>query len=382
MEQLVFITLSLTKGGAERVICNMCNDYFAERYEVTIISLMKAEPEYHLDDRIRLITIDRTEEEARQNLGLRFLRRRKVLYRVMEQLAGKKVRLRAVISFLPEPNMIACSLRRQLGLPLIISVRNAPSVEYRGKARYVLMRLLYPKADAYVFQTKEAKKYFSFSRHITSNSMVIPNPLAVQFVANTDGEARKRVEDADFCVLAVGRLEAQKNYGRLLTVFEAFYRRHKEGRLIICGEGSGRNMMEQFVSEHGLENCVRLSGNTDDILAQYVSADAFIMTSDYEGMPNALLEAMACGLPVISTDCPCGAPAELIENGKNGILVPMEEENSMQAGLTEALERLLTDREFAAGLGREAKNVRSKFAPERIYAQWDALIARIVDGKE
>ncbi len=381
MDKLVFITLSLTKGGAERVICNMCNEYFADRYDVTVISLMRAEPEYRLDERIRLICVDRTEEESRQNLGTRFLRRRKALAGMLRQMEAEGGKPCAVISFLPEPNMIACSLRRALRLPLIISVRNAPSVEYRGKVRYLLMRLLYPKADAYVFQTNEAKKYFSFSGHMTSNSTVIPNPLASEFMAKKTGEGRKREQGGTFRVLAVGRLEAQKNYERLLAVFETFYQRHADSRLVICGEGSEREMISRYIAEHGLKESVFLPGNTDDMPAQYAAADAFIMTSDYEGMPNALLEAMACGLPVISTDCPCGAPAELIESEKNGILVPMGDEEQIRSALSAGLERIYGEPEFAAKLGDGAEYVRTKFSPERIYAGWDALIARTA-GRE
>lgn len=386
MEQLVFVTLSLTKGGAERVICNMCNEYFAERYLITIISLMAAEPEYRLDGRIRLIRLDETIKQAEQNLASRFLRRRKALLRVLRQLEKEGRRPLALISFLPEPNMIVCSLKRTLELPVIISVRNAPAVEYRGKIRYLLMRVLYPHADGYVFQTKEAKAYFSFSRHITARGAVIPNPLCADFT----GSVKKRRRSADkiagqregFRVLAVGRLEAQKNYGRLLAVFEAFHKKYRESSLMICGEGSERAKTQQFVAEHGLSGCVSLPGNVDDIAAQYEAADVFVMTSDYEGMPNALLEAMACGLPVIVTDCPCGAPAELVQNGENGILVPMRNEEQIRTELLEGLERLYAEPELADRLGEKAKNVRNTLSPRQIYAQWEALIMRTSEGKE
>lgn len=383
MEQLVFVTLSLTKGGAERVICNMCNEHFAERYHITIISLMAAEPEYRLDERIRLIRLDETIKQAEQNLASRFLRRRKALLRVLRQLEKEGKRPLALISFLPEPNMIVCSLKRTLKLPVIISVRNAPTVEYRGKVRYLLMRVLYPHADAYVFQTKEAKGYFSFSRHITAHSAVIPNPLSAEFTGDMHERADKIAGQREgFRVLAVGRLEAQKNYERLLAVFEAFHKKCRESSLMICGEGSERAKTQQFVAEHGLSGCVSLPGNVDDIAAQYEAADAYLMTSDYEGMPNALLEAMACGLPVIVTDCPCGAPAELVQSGENGILIPMRNEEQIRTELLEGLERLYAEPEFADRLGEKAKNVRNTLSPKRIYVQWEALIMRTSEGKE
>lgn len=381
MNHIVFLTLSLTKGGAERVISNMCNDFFVGRSRVTVISLMKAEPEYTLHPDIRLITVDEDERDYLAAMPVRFVRRRNRLKRLLCGL--KKDAAQVVISFLPEPNMLACSLKRAVRMPVVISVRNAPAVEYGTRLRYLLMRLLYPKADAYVFQTKEAKAYFSFSAHITARGVVIPNPLSAEFIGDVHGRPDKMAGQREgFGVLAVGRLEAQKNYGRLLAVFEAFHKKYRESRLTICGEGSERAEIEQFVAEHGLSGCVSLPGNVDDIGAQYEAADVYLMTSDYEGMPNALIEAMACGLPVVVTDCPCGAPAELVRNDENGILVPMGNEERTREGLLAGLERLYTEPDFAERLASSAQNVRETLAPNRIYAQWDRLIGRVIGGKE
>lgn len=381
MNHIVFLTLSLTKGGAERVISNMCNDFFVGRSWVTVISLMKAEPEYTLHPDIRLITVDEDERDYLAAMPVRFVRRRNRLKRLLCGL--KKDGAQVVISFLPEPNMLACSLKRAVRMPVVISVRNAPAVEYGTRLRYLLMRLLYPKADAYVFQTKEAKAYFSFSAHITARGVVIPNPLSAEFIGDVHGRPDKMAGQREgFGVLAVGRLEAQKNYGRLLAVFEAFHKKYRESRLTICGEGSERAEIEQFVAEHGLSDCVSLPGNVDDIGAQYEAADVYLMTSDYEGMPNALIEAMACGLPVVVTDCPCGAPAELVRNDENGILVPMGNEERTREGLLAGLERLYTEPDFAERLASSAQNVRETLAPNRIYAQWDRLIGRVIGGKE
>ncbi len=408
MKHLVFLTLSLTKGGAERVISNMCNDFFVGRCRVTVISLMKARPEYALHPDIRLIEVDGDERDYLASMPVRFARRRKKLKRLLRGL--KKEGAQAVISFLPEPNMLACSLKRAIGMPVVISVRNAPAVEYGTRLRYLLMRLLYPRADAYVFQTKEAKAYFSFSRHITARGVVIPNPLSAEFIGDAhgrtgttaqqksgapasgsaadgardsgDGKTERDGKKESFLVLAVGRLEAQKNYGRLLAVFQVFHEKHRESSLMICGEGSERAEIGRYVKEHSLGDCVSLPGNVDDIAAQYEAADAYLMTSDYEGMPNALIEAMACGLPVVVTDCPCGAPAELVHNEENGILVPMGNEKQTREGLIAGLERLYAEPDFAERLAQNAQNVRETLAPNRIYAQWDRLIGQVTAGKE
>ncbi|MDE5818218.1 MAG: glycosyltransferase family 4 protein [Lachnospiraceae bacterium] len=363
MEQLVFVTLSLTKGGAERVICNMCNEYFAERYRVTIISLMKAEPEYRLDERIRLLTVDEEVQGAAESLPVRFLRRRKKLKTLLRGL--KKEGAQVIISFLPEPNMLTCSLKRAVKMRLIISVRNAPSVEYRGKVRYLLMRLLYPKADAYVFQTKQAKEYFSFSDHITKNSTVIPNPIARGFIGCPASQNRKKE------IVAVGRLEEQKDPVLLLEAFAQVHGQFPEYRLLLYGEGSLKEKLLDEIRRYGLEDAAFLKGNAERIEELIKDASLFVLSSRYEGMPNALMEAMAMGVPCVAADCPCGGPAELIRHGENGLLVPVGDKEK----LAEAMAAMLRDSGRAQQMGIRAQEIGERLKPEAIYEKWEQLVS-------
>lgn len=362
MEQLVFVTLSLTKGGAERVICNMCNEYFAERYHVTIVSLMKAPPEYRLDERIRLLTVDEQERDAKDSLPVRFMRRRKKLKKLLRGLT--KEGAQAIISFLPEPNMIACSLKHAVGTRLIISVRNAPSVEYRGKLRYLLMRLLYPRADAYVFQTQQAREYFSFSHHITQNSAVIPNPIAREFIGRPASQNRRKE------IVAVGRLEEQKDPLLLLEAFAKVHGQFPEYRLLLYGEGSLKERILDEIRRLQLAESVLLKGNAEHIDEQIRDASLFVLSSRYEGMPNALMEAMAMGIPCVSTDCPCGGPAELIGQGENGLLVPVGDSKK----LAEAMSYMLLDHERAQQMGIRAQEIGRSLKPEAIYQKWEQMI--------
>lgn len=367
MEQLVFLTLSLTKGGAERVICNMCNEYFVKRYQVTIISLMNAEPEYRLDERVRLLTVDEQQRDVSESLPVRFLRRRKKLKVLLRSL--KKEGARCVISFLPEPNMIACSLKRTVGFRLVISVRNAPAVEYRGKVRYLLMRMLYPKADAYVFQTNQAKAYFSFSDHIMKNSAVIPNPVAREFIGRLASADRKKE------IVFVGKLEEQKDPMCLLQAFTAVHGQFPDYRLMIYGEGSLRQRLCDEITRLGLQESVSLNGNAKQVETVIRDASLFVLCSRYEGMPNALMEAMALGVPCISTDCPCGAPAELIRHGENGLLVPAGDAEK----LSEAMAQMLSDPDGAGQMGIRAQKIVEDYDPERIYEKWEEIVRACVE---
>lgn len=363
MEKLIFLTLSLTRGGAERVICNMCNEYFVEKYDVTIISLMAAKPEYPLDERIHFVTLDETEEEYQQNMAVRFLRRRRALAKCLSRLCADGVP-KALISFLPEPNMLICSLSGRYDCPIIISVRNDPVKEYGSTVRNLLMGKLYPRADKYVFQTQMARDYFAFSEHIMANSYVIPNPLNREFL-DVEPSAKRTRE----CV-AVGRLEEQKDPLLLVRAFERLHRELPDITLSFYGEGSLHELLQTEIEQRGLGDCIFLRGNTRDVRDAIKDAALYVLCSKYEGMPNALMEAMALGLPCVATDCPCGGPAFLIEEGVNGLLVPVGEEES----LVQAMRRILTNSEEAEKMGEQARNIIDKLNPDNIYHSWERLL--------
>lgn len=364
MEQLIFLTLSLTKGGAERVICNMCNEHFVKQYRVTIISLMAAEPEYDLNPDITVLHVDERPEQYRQNMAVRFARRRTGLASLLKKLECADGKIGALISFLPEPNFLITSLAPRRGYPVIISVRNDPAKEYASKVRRLLMKLLYKRADGYVFQTREARDYFSFSSHIIKNSAVIPNPLGKEFL-NVPVRAFTGKE-----IVSVGRLEPQKAPMSLIHAFAGIHAEFPEYRLLFYGEGSLREEMQEEIKKAGLDEKIIIKGNTDRIKDDVGQASLFVLPSLYEGMPNALMEAMALGVPCVATDCPCGGPRSLIQSGENGILVPVGDERE----LGKAMAHLLRDLPKAALMGRRAQEITKELAPERIYQQWDRLI--------
>lgn len=364
MEQLIFLTLSLTKGGAERVICNMCNEHFVKQYRVTIISLMAAEPEYDLNPDITVLYVDKKPEQYRQNMAVRFVRRRKGLASLLKKVEHEGGRIGALISFLPEPNFLITSLSPRRGYPVIISVRNDPAKEYASKVRHLLMKLLYRRADGYVFQTREARDYFSFSTHIIKNSAVIPNPLGKEFLdVSTQAFSQKEI-------VSVGRLEPQKAPLLLIHAFAGIHAEFPEYRLLFYGEGSLREEMQEEIKKAGLDEKIVLKGNTDRIRDDVGQASLFVLPSVYEGMPNALMEAMALGVPCVATDCPCGGPRSLIKPGENGILVPVGDEQELGRAMADLLRNLPK----AALMGRRAQEITKELAPERIYQQWDGLI--------
>lgn len=369
MKHIAFLTLSMSKGGAERVIANLCNEYLVHHYHITIITCMNRPLDYELEDTIQVITVDENVEEAKQNMAVRFLRRRGRLRKILGELSPD-----ILLCFLPEPNMLACSLKRSwclrnsLRFPIIISVRNDPVREYKGKIRYLMMRLLYPKADGYVFQTKDAMAYFDFNKHIRETACIIPNPLSRAFIGVQKADRR------DKRIVSVGSLSKQKNQKLLVDAFGKIYQKYPAYKLEIYGEGSLREELQRYIDEKGLRSQIIMPGQSHEIVEKINSAALFVLSSDYEGMPNALLEAMALGLPCISTDCPCGGPRFLIEDSVNGRLVPVGDAEA----LSNAMDEMLSDAFRAEQMGIQAKKIQDKLQPDKIYQMWETYLNRFI----
>lgn len=358
MKHIVFFTLSMMRGGAEGVIARLCNDCFCKQYRITVVTCMNCPVEYKLDEKIELLCLDEAGAVYR-NKGERFLKRRKKLKSLLDKIAPD-----LLISFLPEPNFLVLSLKGRYPFPTIISVRNDPVREYRNKVYYLLMRMLYPKADGFVFQTKQAGNYFSFSKHIDEAKVIIPNPLGNEFLN------LEKVSERERKIVHVGRLDSQKNQKMLLYAFREILKKHSDYILEIYGEGKLREELEQLRDELGLQKKVHFCGNVPNLRNRIQNAAVFVLSSDYEGMPNALMEAMAIGIPVVSTDCPCGGPEYLIENGKTGKLVPMGKTEELSNAVIEVLDNPQEAEEMAI----HAMERMKEFYPEAIFPLWENYI--------
>ena len=165
----------------------------------------------------------------------------------------------------------------------------------------------------------------------------------------------------------MGRLEPQKNRRLLIEAFSDVYKKYPEYTLDIYGEGSQENELKQLILELGLNNSVVLHGNVNDVHRQIADAEMFVLSSDYEGLSNALLEAMMMGLPCITTDC-AGA-AEAVENGVDGIIIPIRDRNKM----TEAMEKLISDASLRKQFSEKAVEHSKQFQVGNVIAQWEQL---------
>ena len=353
---LMFYINSLNRGGAQRVLVQLAGRFAAAGWHSVLVTSFVSKDEYPLPPGVERVSIE--QEQLRQGALRRNLSRIAALRALIRQYAPA-----ALISFMAEPNFRAVLAARGLPVKTIVSVRNDPNREYGGRASGFVGRHILPLADGCVFQTRDAMAWFPevFQRR----SAVIMNQVSERFF-----EEAPAAEHHD--IVAVGRLNPQKNHALLIRAYAALGQ--VEDRLIIYGEGELLQELSALVRELKLEGRVLLPGLSDNVPRDIKGAKLFVLSSDYEGMPNALIEAMSLGLACISTDCPCGGPRELIRDGENGFLVPVDDVGAM----AEKLLTLMEDPALAERMGREAGRVQEHFAPERVNAGWEAYLLSVL----
>lgn len=229
------------------------------------------------------------------------------------------------------------------------------------KVRARMDERLVRKFDRFVVLTEEDAKMWGEMPNIR----VIPN--AANFIAQKySGCSEKRV-------IAVGRLDYQKSFDRLILVWEKVHEKIPDWRLDIFGQGEWKAMLQGMIDERGLQDCVRLNGPTKDIGKEYAESSMLVMSSHYEGFPMVMIEAMACGLPAVCFDFKCG-PRDIIVEGENGLIVP----DGDIEGLAEAIVRLMRDEELRKRMGENAKRVVETYSEERVMGQWINLYEEII----
>lgn len=363
--KVLFHINSMGKGGAERVV-SILSEYFAkDGYEVVVATQWYAGEEYPLFYKVKRIHVGLSKKDEKKNRLYRAIKRATNFRK-----AVRKEKPDIVISFCNKANFRSAYCMLGMKTPLLVSVRNDPKKDYAPYKRAT--KWMEKKAAGCVFQTPDARDFFDpFFRE---KSRIIFNPLSESCLNR--GE---RVEKRDSRIVTVGRITVQKNQLLLLRAFAKIHEKYPKMQLEIYGEDDGqgsKQKMEQFLEQKGLKNKVHFMGQSSHVEKDIVNAALFVLSSDYEGMPNALIEAMALGLPVISTDCPCGGSGLLIEDGISGLLVPTGDEEK----LAEAMESLLSDRERAERLGQEAGKVVEKVNPDKIYREWKEYVDELVQG--
>ncbi|SRR5579883_1020851 len=362
---LVINSLSpINYGGAERVISMMAN-YWAEKgWKITLLTFdnITEITFYELNSCIIHIPLGIAGDSLNLMSGIynnlkRIQTLRSTIY---------KSKADAVISFMSTTNVLSLLATRWLDIPVIVSERNHPLKHSMGMGWEQLRQLTYPFADRIVVQTEMVKNFFP--SQMQSLFCTIPNPVSLP---PTQQELSDKLLDKP-SLIAIGRLHKQKGFDLLLQAFAKLKDLYPEWKLTILGEGSLRSELETLRNQLELGDRVHFLGLVKNVYAFLKQADVFVMSSRFEGFPNALCEAMACGLPVISTDCPSG-PREIIRDGIDGLLVPNEDVSALAA----AMDRLMSNGEERKRLAAHAPEVTERFNLEKIMGIWEALLEQV-----
>lgn len=350
-------------GGAERVCCNLANYLANKGHRVKLLTMAETEKTYELNDNITLTTL--LPIQKRNNLYHRTIGRINGLIKYLI----KEKEENAYIVMLPKTIDLLIKFRGLTDAKIIISERGNPEA-YNSKTQYRMKRCAL-KCDGYVFQTKDAFEWYK--KYVDGKKIaIIPNAINPEFIGNNNCEIRKKE------IIAVGRLSTQKNFELLINAFIAIAADFPLFSLVIYGEGSERERLQYLIDKSGLSERIILAGNVSDMAKHYSEAYAYVLSSNYEGMPNALIEAMASGLPCIATDCPVGGPRYLIQNGQNGVLIPVGSEND----LINALKMIMSNEKFARQIGRKAEKIQDELSPSSVYSKWEMYISSIVNKGE
>lgn len=360
--RICFFISGLRGHGAERVLTFLANEWSTRGRGVVILTMEdgRESPFYPLAPGIELRQLDLLTAGSSPLAGLAHNFQRIVRIR----RAIREARPSVLVSFIDRANILAVLASRGLGIPVVISERTDPSRRSLGRIWTALRDLAYPRADAVVFQSRAVRDWFPSP--VRAKGVVIPNPVPPPPGPRAPGKEGFRR------LVAIGRLAPIKGFDLLLPAFAEASARVPGWTLEIWGEGPERPALEAQIRQLGLADRVRLPGQTDRPFEVLLAADLFVLPSRAEGFPNALAEAMACGLPVLSTDFG-GAVLEMVEDGVDGVLVPPED----PPALAEALVRLMGDPEARRRLGARAGQLAERCSAAQVLAQWDETLARV-----
>lgn len=370
--RITFVINALEAGGAERVLTTVANCWAARGWRVTVISLDdgKTPPFYEFHPAIEhrplgLAAISNSVLDGFRNNARRISGLRKAI-RASEP--------DAVISFIDKTNVLTLLALLATSIPVIVSERTDPNRIRIRRSWNLLRRLTYLAARHIVVQTETAKAFFPIS--LQRRVSIIPNPVVLPRFDKADRPPDSS-HPARKAVIGLGRLAEVKGFDLLVRAFAIAAPAQPDWDLEIWGDGPQRPLLENLTTELELDGRVRMPGVTRDPFGQLKRADLFVLPSRVEGFPNALCEAMASGLPVVSFDCESG-PRHIIRNGVDGLLVP---QGDVQA-LAEAMNRLMSSPEERSRLAGRAPEVLERFGLEHVISMWEHIIEEVCNGRE
>jgi glycosyltransferase involved in cell wall biosynthesis len=358
--KIVLCISSICGGGAERAMSLLANHWAGRGDDVVLVTFQRSPRDYPLDPRVERVCLEMSDVsrgflDATSNNWRRLRALRTVLRASNASVA---------VSFEDRMNSLVLLAATGTGIRCVVSERTDPRRHAIGRVWGALRRVTYPFTDALVVQTEAVRGWGAGIVLDRSRVHAIPNPVrCMRAFRRSDSGAAYRT------VVAVGRLIPAKGFDLLLRAFASIADKSPDWRVVIAGEGPERAKLLALADSLGIAGRVTLTGWLEEPGYLLTSAGVYVLPSRYEGFPNALLEAMACGVPVIATAC-TGA-SEIVTDGVDGVLVPVDS----HVELARALRRLMQDDGLRARLAQCAQAVSERYKMDAVSRRWDEIMA-------
>lgn len=354
MKSLLILISSLGEGGAERVACRLASELSdTGRYNVYIMPFSKTVHSYHISENVKVLNYAPFVLRKKRNLLLFLKKAYSSLHMYAALFAFQhKYKPDVTLSMLLTPNVFNVLI--PYGGRKVLSERNNP--RRKGFIQFILSKWTYQHGDLIIFQNKTVRDLFSL--RITQKSCILPNPVSVACTARPE-RCRK--------IVNAGKLKPQKNQLLLVRAFASFYRTHADYTLVIYGQGPLKEKLEEEIRKLGLKDAAFIKPFSDDLHKEIADAEIFVLSSDYEGQPNALMEAMMMGIACISTDYD-GEP--VISDHETGLIV----DKGDPAALANAMSLLADDAELRSLLEQNAREYMNGYSPDKVIPQWEKAL--------
>lgn len=359
---LGFIIPTMYRGGAERAMSIVCNKMVERGHNVTLMLTEDATDRKNpLDERIEIVDLT-------NDINKYLLKIPRYVDDISKVIKDRKLDL--VVSFIVRTNVSAILACKKAKIPVIVSERNDPYSIPADFTSRILRNVVYRYSDGFVFQTKYARDYFP--KKIQDRSVIIMNPTSHEIA-----ELPQSIKKEDV-IISASRLEEQKNLPMLIEAFSRLEKEYPTYRVDIYGVGGHKDNIQKIINDKGLVHKIVLKGLVIDVIQRVASSNIFVLCSNFEGFSNALVEAMCAGTACIATDSPTYGNREIIEDGKNAFLIPV---NDVDA-LTEKLKILMDNEKLRVEMGRNAKTLYDKTNSDVIADQWEKYIVEIYNRRK
>jgi GalNAc-alpha-(1->4)-GalNAc-alpha-(1->3)-diNAcBac-PP-undecaprenol alpha-1,4-N-acetyl-D-galactosaminyltransferase len=357
-KHIVFVVNTLHEGGAAKILSWLANNTIKYYKRVSIVTFFSSVTAIKLDERINVVAMENFKRTNKPSMFWRL----SLVKNLRKTILDLKPDL--VCSFISDVNVTSILALFFSKIPLIVAERGDPYT--LSKSWKLITKILYKSSNYRIYQTDMAQYFFEKKKK--AKSKIIPNPYIETGIVSPYQGKRNNV------ISSAGRFEYQKGFDVLLRAFRIVSTYYPDYELVIYGEGSLREYYSLMIKELKLSTKVKMPGYVSNLQEKIRGDKLFVLPSRFEGMPNALMEAMAIGIPTVSTDCTPGGPAYLTKDGTRGVLVKVDDVESLAEGIV----KVISDEELSNKLSVYGQDIKNELNPEYLYQKWKEVFDGLV----